>query len=76
VVDAEAEERAARALVARRLPSTRRLDQPARIRRLAGMLARKGYPSGLSMRVVREALAAEGADPGDLAPLDDAGPDD
>jgi regulatory protein len=76
VVDAEAEERAARALVARRLPSTRRLDQPARIRRLAGMLARKGYPAGLSMRVVREALAAEGADPGDLESLDDASPDD
>ena len=66
VVDAEAEERAARQLVDRRLASTRRLDQPARVRRLAGMLARKGYPGALAMRVVREALAAEGADPGDL----------
>ena len=34
----------ARQLVDRRLPSTRRLEQPARVRRLAGMLARKGYP--------------------------------
>ena len=66
VVDAEAEERAARQLVVRRLPSTRRLDQPARVRRLAGMLARKGYPGGVALRVVREALAGEGADPGDL----------
>jgi regulatory protein len=66
VVDTEAEERAARQLVDRRLASTRRLDQPARVRRLAGMLARKGYPGALAMRVVREALAAEGADPGDL----------
>jgi regulatory protein len=30
------------------------------------MLARKGYPGGLAVRVVREALAAEGTDPGDL----------
>ena len=66
VVDADAEQRAARQLVDRRLASTRRLDQPARVRRLAGMLARKGYPGALAMRVVREALAAEGADPGDL----------
>ena len=76
VVDADAEERAARQLVARRLAATRRLDQPARIRRLAGMLARKGYPPGLSLRVVREALAAEGTDPGDLDALDDTVPDD
>ena len=27
--------------------------------RLAGMLARKGYPSGLTMQVVRAALAAD-----------------
>jgi regulatory protein len=76
VVDAEAEERAARQLVDRRLAGTRRLDQPARIRRLAGMLARKGYPAGLAMRVVREALAAEGADPGDLDGWDEPAPDD
>jgi regulatory protein len=76
VVDAEAEERTARALVERRLPSTRRLEQPARIRRLAGMLARKGYPPGLAFRVVRDALAAEGTDPGDLDTLDDSLPPD
>ena len=31
----------------------------ARTRRLAGMLARKGYPAGMVHQVVREALAAE-----------------
>lgn len=76
VVDADAEERAARALVDRKLAATRRLEQPARIRRLAGMLARKGYPPGLAMRVVRERLAAEGSDPGDLDDLDDSVPEE
>ena len=54
----------ARALVARRLPATRGLAPEARVRRLAGLLARKGYPAGTSFRVVREALAQEGLDPG------------
>jgi regulatory protein len=59
-LDPEQELETARALVARRLPSTARLEPEARLRRLAGMLARKGYPQGLALRVVREALAAEG----------------
>jgi regulatory protein len=64
---------AAAALVARRLPATRGLAPEARVRRLAGMLARKGYSSGLALRVVRDALAAEGladeaADPDVLDP--------
>lgn len=50
----------ARRLVARKIAGTRRLDRDARVRRLAGMLARKGYPSGVAMRVVREALDADG----------------
>jgi len=56
---------AAAALVAKRLPATRRLPPEARVRRLAGMLARKGYPSGLALRVVRDAVAADsgGAEP-------------
>jgi len=63
-LDPAEEERTARALVDRRLPSTRHLDTPRRIRRLTGMLARKGYPGGVAFRVVREALAADGADAG------------
>jgi regulatory protein len=54
------EERMARALVAAKLASTRTLELAARTRRLAGMLARKGYPPGLAFRVVRDALAGEG----------------
>jgi len=55
----------ARSLVARRLPSTRGLPRERRTARLAVLLARKGYPSGLAMRVVREALDAEEGDRAD-----------
>ena len=58
--DAEAE--TARRLVARKLAATAGLPAEARIRRLAGMLARKGYPPGLAFRVIRESLEAEGGD--------------
>jgi regulatory protein len=58
-LDPEQELETARALVARRLPGTRGLDRDKRIRRLAGMLARKGYGEGLALRVVRDALEAE-----------------
>jgi regulatory protein len=57
----ETEEATARALVARRLAATRGVPTQTRIRRLGGMLARKGYPQGLAVRIVREALAEEGA---------------
>ena len=61
-LDPEVELATARALVARRMPATRGLDAQARVRRLAGLLARKGYPSATAYQVVREALAAEGQD--------------
>ncbi|MFD0899886.1 recombination regulator RecX [Actinomadura sediminis] len=61
-LDPGREEETARALVARRLPATRGVDPAKRMRRLVGMLARKGYPPGLAYRVVKDALAAEGAD--------------
>lgn len=60
-LDADDEREAARALVERRLPSTRSLDPRKRASRLVGMLARKGYPAGLAYAVVREALAADSA---------------
>jgi regulatory protein len=63
----EAEAAAARALVDRRLSATRGLPAEQRIRRLAGLLARKGYPAGVAFRVIREALEAEG----EAAALDD-----
>jgi regulatory protein len=49
----------ARELVDRRLPGTAGMPPPARMRRLAGVLARKGYSAGLAYRVVREALEQE-----------------
>lgn len=58
-LDDDDELTAARALVARKLPSTRSLAPEARMRRLVGQLARKGYPGGLAVRTVREALATE-----------------
>ncbi|SCD87911.1 recombination regulator RecX, partial [Streptomyces sp. OspMP-M43] len=61
-LDAEQEEETARELVARKLRSTRGLDRDKRLRRLAGMLARKGYGEGMALRVVRQALEEEGED--------------
>lgn len=65
-LDSDREEETARALVARKLRSTRGLDRDRRLRRLAGMLARKGYPEGMALRVVRQALQQEGEDADDL----------
>ncbi|WP_406006395.1 recombination regulator RecX [Streptomyces sp. NBC_00637] len=61
-LDSDQEEETARELVARKLRSTRGLDRDKRLRRLAGMLARKGYPEGMALRVVRQALETEGQD--------------
>ncbi|MDN3261090.1 recombination regulator RecX [Streptomyces sp. CSDS2] len=61
-LDSEQEETTARELVARKLRATRGLDRDKRLRRLAGMLARKGYPEGMALRVVRQALEEEGED--------------
>ncbi|MGW2654450.1 recombination regulator RecX [Streptomyces sp. NPDC001478] len=61
-LDSEQEEETARELVARKLRSTRGLDRDRRLRRLAGMLARKGYGEGMALRVVRRALEEEGED--------------
>lgn len=62
-VSAEDELAAARALVRRRwVPGE---DPQRRYRRLAGMLARRGYGGGVVVRAIREesALLGEGADP-------------
>ena len=61
-LDPDQEAETARALVRRKLPSTRGLETQARVRRLAGMLARKGYSAGLAFRLVKEELDAEGDD--------------
>lgn len=66
----EQEESAARELVAKRMAATRGLDPTKRTRRILGVLARKGYPSGLTYRLVREALENEGIDDPDV-PFED-----
>ena len=58
-VGPDEERAAATALVAKRLAATRGLPAEVRTRRLAGMLARKGYSGGLAIAVVRDALSTE-----------------
>lgn len=49
----DAEEQRARAVIARRLPPYRRLAPEVRARRLAGLLARRGFASTTIARVLR-----------------------
>lgn len=61
-VSSDDEREAARALVRRKLRSLANVDDAAKVRRLVGMLARKGYSAGMAYEVVREELAAAGAE--------------
>jgi regulatory protein len=56
-IGGDVQARTARELVDRKLRGDRGGAPDAALRRLVGMLARKGYPPGLAFRVVREALA-------------------
>jgi regulatory protein len=76
-VDGETEAATARALVERKLRTVSGTPD-AVFRRLVGLLARKGYPAGLAVSVVKEVLAtrdeesatfAEAVDPDALADL-------
>ncbi len=63
-VQPQDEERQARELVQHKLRSSTGSDEATVVRRIVGMLARKGYPEGLAFRVVREEVrAATGVDP-------------
>jgi regulatory protein len=55
-LSAETERATALALVERKLASTAGQPYPTRVKRLVGMLARKGYSPGLAYGVVKEAL--------------------
>ncbi len=57
-IDPADEESAARVLVRKKLRSLARVDDTTATRRLVGMLARKGYSSGLAFSVVRDELAS------------------
>ncbi|MEV4649238.1 regulatory protein RecX [Saccharopolyspora sp. NPDC049357] len=59
-VDNDAEAERARELVQRKLRSTGSLDYTAKVRRLVGMLARKGYSEGLAYRIVKEEIENAG----------------
>ncbi|MEU2612044.1 regulatory protein RecX [Micromonospora sp. NPDC007271] len=70
-LDEETEAETARALVERKLRATRG-EPDAVFRRLVGMLARKGYPPGVAIRAVKEALAAQSAEAAEFAEHIDA----
>lgn len=57
-IDPDDELAAARRLVRKKLGTLSRVDDTTATRRLVGLLARKGYGSGMSFTVVREELAA------------------
>jgi regulatory protein len=57
ISDDDERERAV-ALVQRKLRSVQSLERPKQVSRLVGLLARKGYGSGLAYSVVHEALDA------------------
>ncbi|MFC4021787.1 regulatory protein RecX [Micromonospora sp. GCM10011542] len=70
-LDEETEADTARALVDRKL-RTARGEPDAVFRRLVGMLARKGYPPGVAIRAVKDALAAQSAEAAEFAEQIDA----
>lgn len=57
-IDPADEEASARVLVRKKLRTLGRVDDATATRRLVGLLARKGYSSGLCFTVVRDELAA------------------
>lgn len=70
-VDDDAEAAAARTLVDRKLRSARGTPEQV-FRRLVGMLARKGYPAGVAIGAVKDALAARDAEAAEFAERLDA----
>jgi regulatory protein len=57
-LDPVREDEAARQLVRKKLRTMHGVDRATATRRLAGLLARKGYPAGTAFAVVREELGA------------------
>lgn len=70
-LDADEEAATARALVDRKLRTTKG-PPDAVFRRLVGMLARKGYPAGVAIGAVKDALAARDAEAAEFAEQIDA----
>lgn len=57
VADIDGEEELAREVAEKKAASTRRLEYAVRERRILGMLARRGFPSAICIKVTREVLA-------------------
>jgi len=70
-LDPEQEAATARHLVERKMASSRGRPPEARVRQAASLLARKGYPAGLSFRLIKEVLEQEGSDDAIGLDLDD-----
>ena len=70
-LDEDEEAATARALVDRKLRTATGTPE-AIFRRLVGMLARKGYPAGVAIRAVKDALAARDAEAAEFADQIDA----
>jgi regulatory protein len=70
-VDGSTEAATARSLVERKLRSMSAVAPDTAFRRLVGMLARKGYPAGLAIKVARDAVAARDAESAAFAELVD-----
>jgi regulatory protein len=66
-LDPDTEAATARALVDRKLRTAGQAEPEAVFRRLVGMLARKGYPPGVAIRAVKDALAAQSAEAAEFA---------
>ena len=65
-IDPADEEEAARRLVRKKLRTLTRVDDTTATRRLVGLLARKGYGSGMSYAIVRDELdASDRHEPGE-----------
>ena len=60
-LDPEQEAATARRLVEQKMASTHGQPPQVRARRVASLLARKGYPPGLAFRLIREAMQQEGS---------------
>ena len=67
LVDDDQEAATARQIIAGKVRATRGQPSATRVRKLMGVLARKGYGAALAYRVVREALEAEGAYAAEIA---------
>ncbi len=67
LVDDDQEAAMARQVIAGKVRTTRGQPPTTRIRKLMGVLARRGYGAALAYQVVREALEAEGAYAAEIA---------